>query len=115
MTRFALGAKCGSTAIGGLPSLPHFAPRAKRVIYLFMSEGPSQMEMFDYKPTMEARYGQNLPDSVRNGQRLTTMTSGQATFPIAPSIYKFRRCGETGTWVSDLLPHMQTVIDDIAL
>src|SRR5205085_7172820 len=95
----------GSEALGGLPSLPHFAPKAKRAIYLFMSEGPSQMEMFDYKPTMEEWYDRDLPESIRNGQRLTTMTSGQTRFPIAPSIYKFRRCGETGTWVSDLLPH----------
>src|SRR5262249_45455406 len=92
-----------------------FAPKAKRAIYLFMSEGPSQMEMFDYKPTMDDWYDRDLPASVRGGQRLTTMTSGQARFPIAPSIYKFRRCGETGTWVSDLLPHFQTVIDDVAL
>jgi hypothetical protein len=108
-------AAANATAFGGLPTLPHFAPKAKRAIYLFMSEGPSQMETFDYKPTMAEWYDRDLPASVRQGQRLTTMTSGQSRFPIAPSIYPFRQCGETGTWVSSLLPHMSTVIDDIAL
>src|SRR5262245_40522675 len=70
---------------GGLPDLPHFAPRANRAIYLFMNEGPSQMDLFDYKPAMNALFGKDLPESVRQGQRLTTMTSGQARFPIAPS------------------------------
>jgi hypothetical protein len=100
---------------GGLPGFPNFPPRAKRAIYLFMSGAPSQMDMYDYKPVMNQWFNVNLPESVRMGQRLTTMTSNQASFPIAPSMYKFRRCGESGAWVSELLPHMQTVVDDIAL
>ena len=75
----------------GLASLPHFAPKAKRAIYLFMSGAPSQLDMFDYKPTMADWYDKELPDSIRNGQRLTTMTSGQTRFPIAPSIYNFEK------------------------
>ena len=73
--------------VGGLPELPHFAPKAKRAIYLFMSGAPSQLDMFDYKPAMGEWYDKDLPESVRMGQRLTTMTSGQARFPIAPSVY----------------------------
>src|SRR5204863_2447330 len=88
-----------STATGGLPGLPHFAPKAKRAIYLFMNEGPSQMDLFDYKPKMNELFDKDLPESVRQGQRLTTMTSGQARFPIAPSKYKFARHGKAGTWV----------------
>src|SRR5205809_4748883 len=76
-------------ATGGLPGLPHFAPKAKRAIYLFMNEGPSQMDMWDYKPKMADWFDKDLPESVRAGQRLTTMTSGQSRFPIAPSKYKF--------------------------
>src|SRR5947209_3575075 len=88
---------------GAVP--PHFAPKAKRVIYLHMVGGPSQMDLYDYKPKMLDWYDKDLPDSVRNGQRLTTMTSGQARFPIAPSKYKFARHGQSGMWVSELLPH----------
>src|SRR5437773_9567994 len=80
-----------ATATGGLPDLPHFAPKAKRAIYLFMNEGPSQMDLWDYKPRMADWFDKNLPESVRAGQRLTTMTSGQTRFPIAPSKYKFSR------------------------
>src|SRR4051794_19407940 len=72
-------------ASGGLPGLPHFAPKAKRAIYLFMNGGPSQMDLFDHKPRMREFFDKDLPDSIRRGQRLTTMTSGQARFPIAPS------------------------------
>jgi hypothetical protein len=100
---------------GGLPGLPHFAPKARRAIFLFMSEGPSQMDMFDYKPQLADWFDRDLPPSVRGSQRLTTMTSGQARFPIAPSIYKFRRRGQSGAWVSDLLPHFSNCVDDIAL
>jgi hypothetical protein len=101
--------------VGGLPGLPHFAPKARRAIFLFMSEGPSQMDMFDYKPNLAGWFDRDLPPSVRGQQRLTTMTSGQARFPIAPSIYRFRRRGQSGAWVSDLLPHFSNVVDDIAL
>jgi uncharacterized protein (DUF1501 family) len=93
----------------------HTRPRARRVIYLFMSGAPSQFETFDYKPGLAARYNQDLPESVRGGQRLTTMTSGQKRFPIAPSLYGFRQHGKSGTWVGDLLPHIGSIVDDIAL
>jgi len=101
--------------VGGLPGLPHFAPKAKRVIYLFMSGAPSQLDMWDYKPKMNEFYDKDLPDSVRNGQRITTMTSGQKRFPIAPSIFKFNQHGKHGAWVSELLPHTAGVIDDLAV
>jgi hypothetical protein len=99
---------------GGLPGLPHFAPKAKRAIYLFMNEGPSQMDLFDYKPAMNALFGKDLPESIRHGQRLTTMTSGQARFPVAPSKYKFQQHGRCGAWVSELLPWTAKVVDDLA-
>ncbi|NCF85703.1 MAG: DUF1501 domain-containing protein [Verrucomicrobiaceae bacterium] len=92
-----------------------FAPKAKRVIYLFMSGAPSQLDMWDYKPQLEPWFDKDLPDSVRNGQRITTMTSGQTRFPIAPSTFKFNRHGKNGTWVSELLPHTAKIVDDIAL
>jgi len=94
-------------------ALTHFAAKAKHVIYLHMVGGPSQMDLYDYKPVMKDWYDKNLPDSVRMGQRLTTMTSGQARFPIAPSMYKFERCGQSGMWVSELLPWMRKMVDDI--
>src|SRR6201989_2366336 len=84
---------------GGLPGLPHFAPKAKRAIYLFMNGGPAQMDLWGYKPRMQEWFDKDLPESVRKGQRLTTMTSGQARFPIAPSKFKFVRAGNCGTWV----------------
>ncbi len=100
---------------GGLPDLPHFAPKAKRAIYLFTNGGPSQMDLFDYKPKMSELFDKDLPGSVRMGQRLTTMTSGQARFPIAPSKYKFRQYGKAGTWVSELLPWTAKMVDDLAI
>jgi hypothetical protein len=100
---------------GGLPGLPHFAPKAKRAIYLFMNGGPSQMDMWDYKPKMNELFDKDLPDSIRKGQRLTTMTSGQARFPVAPSKYKFTQHGKNGVWVSELLPWTAKIVDDIAL
>ncbi|MEX1094547.1 MAG: DUF1501 domain-containing protein [Planctomycetales bacterium] len=100
---------------GGLPGLPHFAPKAKRAIYLFMSGAPSQMDLFDYKPKMGEMFDKDLPESIRMGQRLTTMTSGQSRFPIAPSKYAFARHGECGAWVSELLPWTAKVVDDIAI
>ncbi len=104
-----------ATQSRGLPGLPHFPAKAKRAIYLFMSGAPAQMDMWDYKPRMDAMFNEDLPDSVRMGQRLTTMTSGQQRFPIAPSKYRFRQHGRCGTWVSELLPHTSTIVDDIAL
>src|SRR5438874_13771125 len=81
---------------GGLPELPHFAPKAKRAIYLFMNGGPAQMDLFDHKPRMAPWFDRDLPESIRMGQRLTTMTSGQARFPIAPSKFRFARHGQSG-------------------
>ncbi|MEC8302257.1 MAG: DUF1501 domain-containing protein, partial [Planctomycetota bacterium] len=101
--------------VGGLEELPHFAPKAKRVIYLFMSGAPSQLDMWDYKPKMNDWFDKDLPDSVRNGQRITTMTSGQKRFPIAPSTFKFDQHGQHGAWVSELLPHTAGMVDDLAV
>ena len=98
--------------VGGLPDLPHFAPKAKRVIYLHQSGAPSQMDLFDPKPDLEKFRGQDLPDSIRNGQRLTGMTSGQKTFPVAPTMFKFSPHGQSGLVVSELLPHLAEVIDE---
>jgi Protein of unknown function (DUF1501) len=102
-------------ASSGLPGLPHFPPTAKRVIYLFQHGAPSQLDLFDYKPNLEAMRGAELPDSVRMGQRLTGMTAYQARFPTAPSIFKFSRCGHAGTWLSELLPHTGRVADQLCL
>jgi hypothetical protein len=98
---------------GGLPGLPHFAPRAKRVIYLFQSGGPSQMDLFDPKPQLARMFDKDLPDSVRMGQRITGMTSGQARLPVAPSLFKFAQHGRGGAWLSELLPHTSGVADDV--
>jgi hypothetical protein len=93
--------------------LNHFAPKAKNVIYLHMVGGPAQMDLFDYKPKMQDWYDKDLPDSVRNGQRLTTMTSGQKRFPIAPSKYKFSQHGDNGMWFSQLLPFKASMAKDL--
>lgn len=93
--------------------MPNFAPKAKRVIYLFQSGAPSQLDLFDYKPQMAKMYDVDLPESIRMGQRLTGMTSGQARFPIAPTIYKFQQHGQSGAWVSELLPHIAGIADDL--
>ncbi|MBO0863250.1 MAG: DUF1501 domain-containing protein, partial [Chloracidobacterium sp.] len=92
---------------------PHFAPRAKRVIYLFQSGGPSQLDLFDPKPQLEKYRGQDLPASIRRGQRLTGMTSNQASFPTAPSIFKFARHGQSGAALSELLPNTAKIADDL--
>src|SRR6266403_480404 len=99
----------------GLAGLPHFAPKAKRVIYLFQHGAPSQLDLFDYKPKLQEVRGIDLPDSVRKGQRLTGMTAYQAKFPTAPSIFKFSQQGQSGAWLSELLPHTAAVADDICL
>ena len=104
-----------SSANGGLPDLPHFAPTAKRIIYLHQSGAPSQIDLFDYKPKLGAIAGSELPDSVRQGQRITGMTSGQNSLPVAPSIFKFARAGENGTWISELLPHTAKIVDNISI
>lgn len=100
---------------GGLPNLPHFAPKAKRVIYMFQSGAPSQIDLFDHKPLLRQYHGQDLPDTVRQGQRITGMTSGQDRLPVAASIFSFQRQGQSGTELSELLPHLGRVVDDIAL
>jgi hypothetical protein len=95
-------------------AVPHFAPKAKRVIYLFQSGAPSQLDLFDPKPGLEKYRGQNLPDSIRQGQRLTGMTAYQSSFPTAPSIFKFARHGQSGVSLSELLPHTAKVVDNLA-
>jgi hypothetical protein len=126
--RTALG--LGSAALASLlnPSLfaamtqhhgdlgkPMFAPKAKRIIYLFMSGGPSQLDLLDYKPNLQKLHKTELPHSVRGTQRLTGMTSGQASFPIAASAFKFKQHGQCGAWISELLPHTASIADDIAV
>lgn len=100
----------------GLDNLPHFRPTAKRVIYLFMAGGPSHIDMFDYKPAMRGLHGSELPDSIRNGQRLTGMSSGQKTFPCVAPMFNFSRHGQRGTWVNaELLPHTAKIADEFTL
>src|SRR5215831_10799802 len=113
----AQGANLRAPGAGGEDdlSLPHFAPKAKRAIYLFMSGGPPQMDLFDYKPSLASRFNSDMPDSVRGNQQLTGMTAGQAHFPIAPSHWPFGQHGQTGTWVSDLLPNTARMVDDLTI
>jgi hypothetical protein len=99
----------------GILHEPHFRPKARRVIYLFMSGGPSHIDLFDYKPQLRAHHGQELPASVRMGQRVTGMTSGQASFPCVAPMFRFAPHGRSGTWLSELLPHTSTIVDDIAV
>ena len=108
-----LGGRMSASAGEGAIS-PHFPPTAKRVIYLHMVGGPAQMDLFDYKPKMKEYYDKDLPDSIRKGQRLTTMTSGQKRFPIAPTKFKFAPAGQCGMWMNtEMLPHLATKADDI--
>jgi hypothetical protein len=109
-----LRAASGQTSpSGGLPGLPHHRPRAKRVVYLFQSGAPSQIDLFDYKPSLDGLRGKELPASVRMGQRLTGMTATQDSFPVAPSRFRFARHGHGGAWVSELLPHTAQVADEL--
>jgi hypothetical protein len=113
----ALASLLGREGLAGeddTPGLAHFPPKAKHVIYLHMVGGPPQMDMYDYKPVMQEWYDKDLPESVRMGQRLTTMTSGQKRFPIAPSKYKFAKHGECGMDVCELLPWTAKMVDDMA-
>ena len=104
-----------SNAAGiGLPGLPHFAPKAKRVIFLFQAGGPSQLDLFDHKPNLEKMRGENLPDSIRQGQRLTGMTAHQTNFPTAPSVFKFAQHGKSGHWLSEILPYHAKVADELS-
>lgn len=95
--------------------LPHFAPKAKRVIYLFQSGAPSQLELFDWKPLLRKMDGQELPESVRKGQRLTGMTANQKKFPLKGALVEFKQHGQSGAWLSDLLPHTAKVVDDLCI
>lgn len=131
LSRLSLG--LGSVALGSLliPELfdsptesqaddiskhvPHFAPKAKRVIYLFQAGGVSQLESFDYKPKLNEMWGKELPDSIRRGQRLTGMTASQDSFPLVGSVYSFAQYGRSGAWVSELFPHMARVVDDLCI
>jgi len=105
--------KSGEDGIPQLTGLPHFAPKAKRIIYLFQNGAPSQLESFDYKPLLNKMAGQELPESVRQGQRLTGMTSNQAKFPLVGSHFKFQQYGQSGAWVSELFPHTAKIADEL--
>jgi len=105
-------ANIGGSKQAGLGSLP-LVPKAKRVIYLFQSGGPSQMELFDYKPLLNERFGQELPASIRAGQRLTGMTSSQNSFPLAGSVFDFAQYGQSAAWVSELMPHTAKIVDEL--
>ena len=104
-----------AAGVGGPPGVPHFAPKAKRVIFLFQSGGPSQMDLFDPKPQLGEYFDKEIPDSVRMGQRVTTMTSGQKRFPVAPSMFQFKQYGNSGQWISELLPHTATIADKLCI
>jgi hypothetical protein len=108
--------KSGVTEQGGFTlGIPHFAPKAKRIIYLFQAGAPSQLESFDYKPLLNERMGEDLPESIRNGQRLTGMTANQDKFPLVGSFTGFKQYGQNGTWVSDYFPHIGKIADEICL
>ena len=111
----ALASLLQKDADAALPNLPHFAPKAKRVIYLFQSGGPSHLELLDYKPRLRSLHGTELPASIRQGQRLTGMTSGQSSFPVIAPKFGFQRHGKTGCWLSELLPHTGRIVDDICI
>ena len=108
--------KGGKSGVEDLPvGLPHFAPKAKRIIYLFQNGAPSQLESFDYKPLLNKMYGQDLPESIRNGQRLTGMTSNQERFPLIGSKFKFNQYGENGVWISELFPNIASIADELCV
>lgn len=111
----ALGSLLGQETGGTLPGIPHHAVRAKRVIYLFQHGAPSQLDLFDYKPGLAGQRGKDLPDSVRRGQRLTGMTAFQTTFPTAPSVFQFKQHGQSGMWLSELLPHTAKMADHLCV
>ena len=112
-----LGRETAKAATGGLAGVPHFAPKAKRAIYLFMAGAPSQIDMFDYKPKLNEHFQKDLREmpGVQQGQRITTMTSGQSSLPIAPSKFQFAQHGKSGAWVSELLPYTAKMVDDLAI
>ena len=110
-----LGRSAESSRVGGLPALPHFAPKAKRVVCLFQSGGLSHVDLFDDKPALHTYAGQEIPASIKGTQRLTGMTSRQTAYPVVPPLMAGRRCGQHGTWISDLLPHIQGIAGDICI
>lgn len=119
---YSLGATALSTVMGGASlenlvsgdgELPHFSPKVKRIIYLFQSGAPSQLELFDHKPKLKEMFGQELPASVRGNQRVTGMTSNQRSFPLAMGDFSFDRYGKSGAWLSDILPHHRKIVDDV--
>jgi len=110
-----LGVNQGQAATAPVLDAPHFFPRAKRVIYLFQAGGPSQLDLFDYKPVLNEHHGEQLPDSVRQGQRLTGMSGNQSSIPLVGSPYTFTQHGESGHWMSDLLPHTASVADELCM
>jgi len=112
---FARGSHGASPLGGGIPGLPHFAPKAKRVLCLFQSEGFSHIDLFDQKQALWDHAGKDLPASVKGTQRVTGMTSGQSSFPVVPPLMKGKNCGKSGLWISDLLPHIQSVADDLCI
>ena len=112
-TATGIGAAALASLLNAEPS--HYAPRAKRVIYLSMNGAPSQLDLFDYKPKLAEHFDKDLPDSIRKGQRITTMTSGQARLPVAPSTFQFAQAGQCGAWMTEKLPHLATVADDLAI
>src|SRR6516162_1541634 len=100
---------------GGVLPAVHFAPKAKRVIYLFMSGGPSHIDLFDYKPKLREYHGKELPGEVRMGQRVTGMTAGQKSFPCVAPMFEFKQYGQCGAWASELLLHLGSMADDLAI
>ncbi len=115
MSQEQAAAEDSPTLDHGVLGQPHFAPRAKRVIYLFMSGGPSQLDLFDYKPLLNKMNGEQLPDSVRGGQRLTGMSGNQSSIPLVGSPFKFTQHGQGGAWISELLPHTASIADDLCV
>jgi hypothetical protein len=111
---FAGEAATDDRSLGVLPGL-HHRPTAKRVIWMFMADAPSQLDLYDYKPGLQAHFDKDLPESVRKGQRITTMTSGQARLPVAPSKFKFSQHGKSGAWLSELVPNIGSIVDDITI
>src|SRR6476660_5602823 len=107
------GGKADEDAL--LTGLPHFAPKAKRIIYLFQNGAPSQLDLFDYKPLLQKMHGQDLPASVRMGQRLTGMTADQKKFPMAGTAMNFKQYGQANAWMSDVLPYTVGIVDDLCI
>jgi hypothetical protein len=113
--RLFAAAASAPMGLHGLTGLPHFPPRAKRVIYLFQSGGPAQMDLYDHKPHLAEQAGEEVPKSVYPDDRKTTMSSAQASFAVAPSIFKFSQHGQAGTWMSELLPHIGSIADELCV